>query len=141
MLWRYWWILHDCANGIDDSKVEDTYDDRKCMWASSITRIDTKDRDFICTFFEGFSTELAIGLKDRNLAWDTLTVHIRYDDYKHKSHQSKLNNLINTPEEIYNNAIRLFDELRDKKEVNLVGLSISWLQKAAFKQRSLFSHN
>lgn len=138
-LWRWGWVLHDYANWIDDSKVEDTYDNRKCMGASSITRVDTKDRDFICTFFEEFSAELALWLKDRDLAWDTLTVHVRYDDYSHKSHQSKLGNLINTPDEIYKNAIRLFDELWDRSEVNLVGLSISGLRRSIFKKVPLFN--
>ena len=137
-LWRWGWVLHDYANGIDDSKVEDSYDNRKCMWASSITRVDTKDRDFICTFFEEFAAELALWLKDRELAWDRLTVHVRYTDFSLKSHQSKLNNLINTPEEIYKWAITLFDELWNKTEVNLVGVSISGLQNVRFKQGALF---
>ena len=137
-IWRWWWILHDYANWIDDSKVEDNYDDRKCIWASSITKIDTKDRDYILSFYQWFSEILALSLKDRDLAWDRLTVHIRYTDFSYKSHQMKLHNPINTIEELYTYAIKLFDELRDLKEVNLVWMTISGLQDVKFKQGALF---
>ena len=137
-LWSYWKVLHDYANGIDESKVENSYDERKCIWASSITRVDTVDRDFILTFFDAFSEELAISLKDKDLAGQTITVHVRYDDYKHKSHQRKLINPINTVDEIYKEAISLFDEFWDKKAINLIGISISDLKKCRFKQEKLF---
>ena len=135
---HYWARLHDFANWIDDSKVENNYDDRKCIWASSITKIDTKDRDYILTFYDWFAQELADSLKDRNLAWDTITVHIRYTNFSTKSHQHKLTNPINTADELYNISQKLFDELRNKKEVNLVWMSISWLSNSKFKQEWLF---
>ena len=137
-LWNQGAMLSDFSHGIDNSKVENNYNDRKCIWASSITKVDTKDSNFIYSFYEGFAAELAIALKDRNLAWDRVTVHVRYTDFSYKSHQRKLNNPINTPEELYNYAIELFNELWNKQEVNLVGLTISWLQDAKFKQNGLF---
>lgn len=135
---NYWWILYDNAYWIDDTKVEDKYDDRKCIWASSITKVDTKDKNLIFSFYEWFAAELALGLKDRNLAWDTVTVHVRYTDFSYKSHQRKLSNPINTLEEIFTAAKELFNEFWNKKEVNLVGLSISGLQDVKFKQECLF---
>jgi DNA polymerase-4 len=42
-LGNYWKVLWDLANWIDNTKVEDNYDNRKWMWASSITRVDTHD--------------------------------------------------------------------------------------------------
>ena len=137
-IWSYGSILHDNANWIDNTKVEDTYDDRKGIWASSITRIDTKDRDYILSFFQWFSAELAIWLKNRDLAWDRLTVHVRYTDFSSKSHQLKLHNPINTTEELYVYATKLFDELWNKEDVNLVWMSISGLQDVRFKQWALF---
>jgi DNA polymerase-4 len=137
-LWRRWWILHDYANWIDNTKVENKYDDRKCIGASSITKIDTKDRDYILSFYEWFSEELATSLKDRNLAWDIITVHVRYTNFTTKTHQSKLPNKINTSDEIYSISSKLFDELWDKKELNLVWVSISWLSNTKYKQNCLF---
>lgn len=137
-LWNQWAILYDFSHWIDDSKVEDRYNDRKCIWASSITKIDTHDRDFILTFYEWFAAELAIALKDRNLAWDRITVHVRYTNFSTRSHQRKLINSINTVDEIYTMAVELFDELWNKQDVNLVWLTISWLQNIKFKQIGLF---
>jgi len=137
-IWRWWWILHDYANWIDDSKVENNYDDRKCIWASSITKIDTKDREYILTFLQWFASELAFSLKEKNLAWDRLTVHVRYTDFSSKSHQMKLPNPINTIEELSTYATKLFDELWNKKDINLVWMTISWLQNVRFKQGALF---
>lgn len=137
-IWRYWWILRENANWIDDTKLENNYDDRKNIWSSSITKIDTKDRDYILTFFKWFAEVIALSLEERGLAWDILTVHIRYTDFSIKSHQSKLPNSINTPEEIYNSAVSLFDELWNGKEVNLVWITIWGLHNIKFKQDSLF---
>lgn len=138
-IWSYGTILHDNANWIDDTKVEDTYDERKWIWASSITKVDTKDRDYILTFLEEFSSELALSLRDRKKVWDIIHIHVRYTDYKHKSHQLKFTNPINKAEEIYPLAVKLFDELWDwKSEINLVWLSISWLKDERVKQGTLF---
>lgn len=135
---HFGWILHDYANWIDNSKVENNYDERKCIWASSITKIDTKDRDYILSFYEWFADELALSLKDRELAGDTITVHVRYTNFIVKSHQSKLPNAINTSDEIFTIAAKLFDELWNQKELNLVGVSISGLRNVRFKQVGLF---
>lgn len=137
-IWSYGSILHDNANWIDNTKVENNYDDRKCIWASSITKIDTKDRDYILTFYEWFARILALSLKDRELAWDRLAVHIRYTDFSYKNHQMKLHNPINTMEELYTYAAKLFDELWNQKDINLVWLTISGLQNVRFKQGALF---
>ncbi len=137
-LGRWWWILHDYANWIDDSKVENNYDERKCIWVSSITKMDTKDREYILTFLQWFASELAFSLKERDLAWDRLTVHVRYTDFSSKSHQMTLPNPINTIEELYTYATKLFDELWNKKDINLVWMTISGLQNVRFKQGALF---
>ena len=140
-MWTYGVQMWEFANGIDDSKVEDIYDDRKWIWASSITKIDTKDREYILTFLEEFATELAYELKDRKKVWDIIHVHVRYTNYKHKSHQLKFANPINKVEEIYSLAIKLFDELWDwKSEINLVWLSISWLKDERVKQIPIFNY-
>lgn len=138
-MWTYGVLLWEYANGIDDSKVEDTYDERKWIWASSITRVDTKDRDYILTFLEEFATELAYELRDRKKVWDIVHVHIRYSTFKFKSHQLKFHSWVNRFKEIYPIAVKLFDELWDWTEINLVGLSISWLKDERVKQKSIFS--
>ena len=130
--------MREFANGIDDSKVEDTYDDRKWIWASSITVVDTKDRDYILTFLEWFATELAYELRDRKKVWDIIHVHIRYSTFKMKSHQMKYSSWVNRFKEIYPIAVKLFDELWDWSEINLVWLSVSWLKDEKVKQKPIF---
>jgi nucleotidyltransferase/DNA polymerase involved in DNA repair len=90
------------------------------------------------TFLEAFASELAFSLKERDLAWDIITVHIRHTDFTTKSHQSKLPNMINTSDEIYTAMIKLFDELWKWEEINLIWISIWGLKKAIFKQWGLF---
>lgn len=138
-LWSYWKVLRDLANGIDNTKVVDDYDDRKGMWASSITRVDTHDPEFILSFMERFAVELELGLADKDLLGNVITVHVRYTDFTHKSHQLKLNHLVNTADEIYAYARLLFEEFWHWEDINLVGISVSGLKKAGFKQWTLFS--
>lgn len=137
-LWNHWKLMYDYCRWIDDSKVENKYDDRKSIWASSITKINTADREYISTFFEWFCYELGLILKDRKLAGQSLMVQVRYTDYSVKTHQRKLINLINQPIEIYNEAMQLFDEIWNKKEVNLVWVSIWDLKDVRLKQIELF---
>lgn len=138
-LWNYWKVLWWFANGIDDSKVEDVYDERKWMWASSITRVDTHDHDFILSFLERFSAELEIGLADKSMLGNVVSVWVRYTDFSHRSHQHKFSHMINTSEEIYEYAKMLFNELWHWEDINLVWVWISGLKKANFKQSTLFS--
>lgn len=137
-LWNHWKLMYDYCRWIDDSKVENKYDDRKSIWASSITKKDTSDRDYISSFFEWFCYELSLIMKDKNLVWKKVTVQIRYADYTVKTHQKKLFNYVNQPIEIYNEAMNLFDELWNKKAVNLVWVSVWDLVDKKLKQVSLF---
>jgi nucleotidyltransferase/DNA polymerase involved in DNA repair len=56
-----------------------------------------------------------------------------------KSHQMKYSSWVNRFKEIYSLAVKLFDELRDGSEINLVGLSISGLKDEKVKQKPIFS--
>jgi nucleotidyltransferase/DNA polymerase involved in DNA repair len=95
------------------------------MGASSITRIDTHDRDFIISFLERFAVELELGLMDKELSGNVINVWVRHTDFTYKSHQHRLSHLINTADKIYEYAILLFDELWHGEDINLVGLGIS----------------
>lgn len=138
-LGNYWKVLWNLANGIDNTKVVDNYGIRKWMWASSITKVDTHDPEFILSFIERFSIELELWLIDKDLWWNVISVWVRYTDFTHKSHQYKVSHLVNTADEIYLYARILFSELWHWEDINLVGISISWLKKAPFKQATLFS--
>ena len=139
VLGNYWKVLWELANGEDNTKVIDNYDERKGMGASSITRIDTHDRDFIISFLERFAVELELGLMDKELSGNVINVWVRHTDFTYKSHQHRLSHLINTADKIYEYALLLFDELWHGEDINLVGLGISWLKKTEFKQNALFS--
>jgi hypothetical protein len=45
---------------------------------------------------------------------------VRYTDFSYKSHQMKLHNPINTIEELFTYATKLFDELWNNQDLNLV---------------------
>lgn len=81
------------------------------MGASSITKVDTHDPDFILSFIERFAVELELGLADKELSGNVISVRVRYIDFTHKSHQYKLSHLINSSEEIFTYASLLFKEL------------------------------
>ena len=134
-------LLHDYANGIDDSPVETgTYDDRKSIGYSKTLAFDTDNKNIIYEKLSEFSNKISQKLKEKKLYANTLTVTIRNYDFKTVNHQEGYKNSVYEEDDIYKKSIELFNKLWDGEPIRLIGLSASNLTESINYQLSLFEN-
>ncbi len=67
-----------------------------------------------------------------------MSVSIRTSGLSWYSHQSKLDRYISTTDEIYEEAVRLVDEMWDGEPVRLIGVQVSGFADGGEEQMSIF---
>ena len=69
-----------------------------------------------------------------------VAVHLRTNEFKHFSHQSKLNCATSITRELYREATRVFDEMWDRKTpLRQLGVQITELTDKPYQQYDFFS--
>lgn len=131
-------LLYEYANGIDDSKVENQYDDRKGIGFSRTLEEDTIDKEKIFKYLKMFSDSISNELKRRNLYANTLIITIRNNEFKTNNHQKKYTNSFYKNNDIYEKSKDLFLELWDKQNVRLIGLRVTDFSSTNNVQLSMF---
>ena len=134
-------MLHEYANGIDDSPVENRYDDRKGIGFSRTLEDDIEDKATLYEELSNFSKKISLELKKRGMYARTLVVTLRYSSFKTYNHQLKLDNNTNLEEEIFKNAKLAFNKLWNLEPVRLIGLRVTDISNNNDIQLSLFDEN
>ena len=133
--------LHNFANGIDDSKVEYEYRERKGIGFSRTLEDDTEDKKILYSYLNDFSKDISDYLKRKNKYAGVIVVTIRYKDFKTYNHQIKLKNNINDKESLFKYSKELFNKLWNGEPVRLIGLRVTDLSSNNDIQLSLFDEN
>lgn len=69
-----------------------------------------------------------------------ISVHLRTNEFKHFSHQSKLHGATNITEKIYRQAVQVFDEAWDRvTPLRQIGVQVTDLTSHPYEQYDLFS--
>ena len=134
-------MLHEFANGIDNSPVENRYNDRKGIGFSKTLEDDIEDKQVLIKELSNFSNKISLELKKRKMYASTIVVTIRYASFKTYNHQMKLENNTNLEEEIFKYAKLCFNKLWSLEPVRLIGLRVSDLSNNNDVQLSLFDEN
>ena len=134
-------MLYEYANGIDDSKVEYEYRERKGIGFSRTLEEDTDDKEILFSYLDDFSTEISNYLRKKNKYCGVIIVTIRYKDFKTYNHQIKLKNNINDKESLFKYSKSLFNKLWNYEPVRLIGLRVTDLSSNNDIQLSLFDDN
>ena len=134
-------MYHEFANGIDDSKVEYEYRERKGIGFSRTLEDDTTDKKILYEYLDKFSNDISRYLRKKELYAGVIVVTIRYSNFKTYNHQIKLKNNINTYEDIFKYGKEIFNKLWDFEPVRLIGLRVTDLSKNNDIQLSLFDDN
>ena len=134
-------MLYEYANGIDDSPVENKYDDRKGIGFSKTLEDDIEDKLRLYQELRKFSNKISIELKKRGLYARTLVVTLRYASFKTYNHQLKLANNTNLEEEIFTKSKEAFNDLWNLEPVRLIGLRVSDMSDNNDIQLSIFDEN
>ena len=134
-------MLHEYANGIDDSPVENKYDDRKGIGFSKTLEDDIDNKARLYEELRTFSNKISTELKKRGMHARTIIVTLRYSSFKTYNHQLKLENNTNIEEELFNNAKTAFNKLWNLEPVRLIGLRVTDISNNSDIQLSLFDEN
>ncbi len=122
LLWRY-------ANGIDDSEVETEEREAKSVGNSTTLPEDVTNRKQALPVLERLSESVSTRLKKHGLMVKQVTVEIKYATFQSTSHQMILESPISDKAQLYDKAVKLFDNLWDGSPIRLLGIRTGKLQK------------
>lgn len=132
-------MMHDYANGIDNSPVYYEREAAKSISSSTVLPYNYHDVVMIYDVIHDLSCEIGRKLRDNKKYASTIGVWIKYNYFEKYSRQLKLDFSISTDEEIYNNACNVFDDLWNHDSgIRSVCVFISGFSDERKKQLSLF---
>ncbi|MDR1700723.1 MAG: DNA polymerase IV [Lachnoclostridium sp.] len=119
MIWNY-------ANGIDDSKVVSEPHINKGYGNSTTTPYDICSLQMADMVILSLSETIGMRLRKDNAKIEVISVHLKYSDFSHASHQTTLSVATNITFEIYQAAAELFRNLwKTEMPVRLIGIHTS----------------
>jgi DNA polymerase-4 len=116
--------LYERAGGIDPRHVVPFYE-RKSESAETTFEVDTKDRDFLRTWLLRHAERVGHSLRRHGLAGRTVTIKIKYADFKLITRQTTLSARTNSTETIYEAACQLLEAIQLENKVRLIGVGVS----------------
>lgn len=135
-------MMHNYANGIDDSEVVFEREQAKSISNSTVLPYNYRDMEMIKTVFRELSSEIGKKLRDNNLYAETIGIWFKYTYFDKISKQVKLENSISNDDDIYNMAIKIFKGLWNGEDgVRAVCVFVSGLSSERRLQLSLFEEN
>ena len=134
-------MMHEYSNGIDNSPVHYEKESIKSISSSRVLPYNYRDECMIRNVIMEEVVEIGKKIRDNKKYADTVGIWIKYSYFDKISRQEKLEYSISTDEEIYNNAIRIFNKLWNKEDgIRSVCVFVSGLSNSRMKQLTLFGY-
>ena len=131
-------MMHDYANGIDDSSVIKKAPKNKGIGNSTTLREDAIDIASLKKVLRKLSDMVGIRLSEEEKYASVISVQLRNNNFFNYQHQKKLVNPVSSNEDIYENACNLLESMWQGDPIRLVGLRVSDLTDNTYEQVSLF---
>lgn len=132
-------MMYEFANGIDNSPVYYERESIKSISSSMVLPYNYKDEVKIKEVIMEEVIDIGKKIRDNKMYADTVGIWIKYNYFDKVSRQQKLDYSISTDEEIYNNAIMIFNKLWNKEDgIRSICVFVSGLSNNRKKQLSLF---
>ena len=112
------------AQGIDGREVV-PYTPPKSESAETTFEKDTRDRDFLKTWLLRHAERVGARMRRHGFAGRTVTLKIKYADFRTVTRQMRLAARISSTESLYEAGCALLDALSLEEPVRLIGLGIS----------------
>jgi len=129
------------ANGIDHREII-MDSESKSMGISETLLEDINDYEELRGLIRSLSRKLSKRLKDNRKAGKHISLRICYYDYRNNDRSMMLDKAIWSSEDIFNNAMKLFDKYwLEGEEVRLIGITVGdFISDNLIKQIDLFSN-
>ncbi|NLI91941.1 MAG: DNA polymerase IV [Peptococcaceae bacterium] len=128
--------LYYLARGIDNRPVE-TEREAKSIGRETTFPQDLSDTEVLQTFILDLSADVARKLRKESLKAKTISLKVRFADFRTVSRSKTLDSYTSLDQDIYAQANYLFQELRLSQPVRLIGVSVHNLVPEE-SQQSLF---
>lgn len=135
--------LKNRANGLDDRPVDpDAVHEFKSIGTSTTLPADTVDDHEIRSVLRRLSGKVEARMKSKNVLARNVQLMIRYHDRKTVTRSRQLRDFIATTDDLFQIAIRLFDEHWNQQPVRLLGVTASDLAEKSevTQQLDLFNY-
>ena len=135
MMWEY-------ANGIDNSEVESDRGKAKSISNSMVLPYDYSNKDEIYKILRKLASDTGKKLRDKKMYSSNVNIWIKFHDFTKVSKQVALDNLINSDDDIYDNAVKLLNKLWNTdsdKKIRALCVGVSNLTDVYKVQLSIFN--
>lgn len=133
-------MIYDYANGIDESPVAAQAADSKGYGNSTTISHDVTDPYEAKDILRTLCISVGKRLQKDHVRAGVVAVSIKNSDFMRSSHQCTLASATDSPDELYEQVCRLFDECWDNSPIRLLGVSTSKITKESLRQLNLFDH-
>jgi DNA polymerase-4 len=131
-LWHY-------ANGRNVDILTPEPSENKGYSNSVTTREDITNLQSARQVLLSLSETVAARMRKDGKYGSCITVHMRTNEFKHTSHQSRLENATNITGEIFREACRIFQEGWNGTPLRQLGVQVTRLSEKPYRQYDLFS--
>lgn len=131
-------MMHEYANGIDDSPVERPIPKNQGIGHSTTLPSDVDNIPDLKKVLRRLSDMVGIRLRSEEKYATVISVQLKNNVFFNYQHQKKLVNPISSNEDIYENACILLKEMWKGDPIRLVGLRVSDFTDKTYEQVSLF---
>lgn len=135
-------MMHNYANGIDDSPVYFEKEEVKSISSSTVLSYNYKDESKIRDVIVSLSNQVGKRLRDNKMYANVVGIWFKYNYFDRYSKQMTLENSISTDEEICNIAYKIFKDMWNKEDgIRSICVFLGGLSNIKIKQLSLFDIN
>ena len=131
-------MMHEYANGIDDSPVERPIPKNQGISHSTTLPEDVDNIPGLKKILRRLSDMVGIRLRAEGKYATVIAVQLKNNNFFNYQHQKKLVNPISSNEDIYENACILLRDMWKGDSIRLVGLRVSDFTDKTYEQLSLF---
>jgi DNA polymerase-4 len=129
--------LHELACGRDDRPVEPDRETKSIGQEETFPR-DVADRETLEREVRRMAERVGTRLRDHGLAGRTVTLKVRFPDFRTITRSATLPDPLAVSSEIARQALALLDKVDTSGGIRLLGVSLSNLTAGAARQESLF---
>ena len=135
-------LMWEFANGIDNSEVEKKQENPKSVSSSTVLPYNYSDKKELYKILRLLSCDTGQRLRSKNLYANSVSIWIKYSDFRKVSKQISLNNSISNDNDIYKFACALFDKLWNQDSyIRALCVGVSNISSNNDKQLSLFGND
>lgn len=134
---KYGVEVYERIRGIDKREVTPTRE-RKSIGRETTLRKDTDNKRELNEYIEGFAISIAKSLNSKGIKGKTLTIKIKTSSFDNHTRSKTLPYYISSKEELYEEGIKILNDIELDETIRLIGLSISSLEEKKEEQLKLF---